>query len=174
MSKTTTDEEQRQSHRPGEPHATGTATLEGKYLTFHLGPEVYGIDIIKIREIIGIMPITPVPDMPDDAKGVINLRGRVIPIIDLRRRFAMQETPATDRTCIIVVEVVNGDHRHRTTGIIVDSVAEVATIKDAVIEEPPALSSGPDTSFILGMAKLDDGVKILLDIDRILGRQQSP
>lgn len=166
-----TTEQQQRDNRAGEAHPTGTAGLEGKYLTFNLGAEVYGIDIIKIREIIGIMPITAVPNMPDHVKGVINLRGRVIPIIDLRLRFAMQETAATDRTCIIVVEVIRQNGQHHTTGIIVDSVSEVATIKEADIEEPPAFNSVLDTSDILGMAKLEDGVKILLDIDLILGKE---
>lgn len=142
---------------------------ENKYLTFNLDGEEYGIGILKIREIIGMMPVTAVPQTPHYMKGVINLRGKVIPIIDLRLRFAMDEAKPTERTCFIIVETEYGAGRHVAMGIVVDSVSEVLNIKAEDIEDSPAFgSSGVDTSFILGMAKANGRVKILLDIDWIL------
>ena len=142
---------------------------ENKYLTFSLAGEEYGIGILKIREIIGVMAVTAVPQTPHYVKGVINLRGKVIPIIDLRLRFAMEEAEHTERTCFIIVEIEYGSGRHVSMGIVVDSVSEVLNIKAEDIEASPAFgSSNVDTSFILGMAKSNGKVKILLDIDRIL------
>lgn len=140
----------------------------GKYLTFSLGSEEYGIGIVKVKEIIGMMPITSVPRTPDFMKGVINLRGKVIPVIDLRLRFSMPETDYTERTCIIIVEIM-GVSRDITIGIVVDSVSEVLNIKDEEIEKPPEFGSRLNTEYILGMAKLEGGVKILLKIDKVLG-----
>lgn len=151
----------------------GSQAREGKYLTFSLGGEEYGIDIIKIREIIGMMPVTAVPKMPGYLKGVINLRGRVIPIIDLRLRFEMAAAAATERTCIIVVEIGFGGGRRLVVGIVVDSVSEVLNIKGDEIENTPAFGAALDTNFILGMAKINGGVKILLDIDRILRPEEA-
>ena len=136
---------------------------EGKYLTFVLGSEEYGIEIIKVREIIGIMDITTVPQTPDYMKGVINLRGKVIPVIDLRLKFSMSEEEYTQETCVIVVEV-NNTH----IGIIVDSVSEVQDISGSEIEEPPVLGKGVDTNFILGMGKVKEKIIILLDIEKVL------
>jgi purine-binding chemotaxis protein CheW len=129
--------------------------------------EEYGIGILKVKEIIGMMPITPVPKTPEFVKGVINLRGRVIPVIDLRLRFRMPTTDYTERTCIIVVEVDSSSGKIQM-GIIVDSVSEVVNIKSGEIEDPPSFGTTLDTDYILGMAKVDGGVKILLDIDRVL------
>lgn len=140
---------------------------EGKYLMFTLAGEEYGVSILKIKEIIGMMPITSVPQTPEFVKGVINLRGRVIPVVDLRLRFLMDSTDHTDRTCIIVVET-GGDVGTVQMGIVVDSVSEVLTIKGNDIEEAPKFGAKLDTEYILGMAKIDGGVKILLDIDRVL------
>lgn len=140
---------------------------EGKYLTFSMNGEEYGIGILKVKEIIGMMPITPVPKTPEFVKGVINLRGRVIAVIDLRLRFRMPTTDYTERTCIIVVEVGTSTGKIQM-GIIVDSVSEVANIKSGEIEDPPSFGTSVDTDYILGMAKVDGGVKILLDIDRVL------
>ena len=149
-----------------------TATIEtvgaGKYLTFSLSAEEYGLSILKIKEIIGMQPITPVPQTPDFVKGVINLRGKVIPVIDLRVRFGMPAVDHTDRTCIIVVEIKNAD-RDVLIGTVVDSVSEVMNIKSGDIEATPDFGTRLDTGFILGMAKMEGGVKILLDIDRVLG-----
>ena len=152
------------SHHPAE-------TREGKYLTFHLDKEGYGIGIRKIKEIIGMMTITPVPRTPECVKGVINLRGKVIPVIDLRLKFGMAELGYTDRTCIIVVEV-EGDSGTLLVGILVDSVSEVLNIKGGYIEDSPAFGTGVSTDYISGMAKTEGGVKILLDIDRVLHREE--
>ncbi len=140
-----------------------TSAHEGKYLTFVLGSEEYGIEIIKVREIIGIMDITNVPQTPDYMKGVINLRGKVIPVIDLRLKFSMVEEKYTQETCVIVVEV-NNTH----IGIIVDSVSEVQNINGSEIEEPPSLGQGIDTNFIIGMGKVKEKIIILLDIEKVL------
>ncbi len=140
---------------------------EGKYLTFTIADEEYGIGILKIKEIIGMMPITSVPQTPDYVKGVINLRGKVIPVVDLRRRFGMEEIAYTDRTCIIVVEI-QGESGMVMIGIVVDSVSEVLNIKGEEIEATPAFGTRLNTDYILGMAKMEGGVKILLDIDRVL------
>ncbi len=148
------------------------ADREGKYLTFNLGEEEYGIGILKIREIIGIMPITSVPRTPECVKGVINLRGKVIPIIDLRLRFRMEPMEYTDRTCIIVVEI-NARENTIQIGAIVDTVSEVLNIKAEDIEDTPAFGTSLDTEYILGMAKVSGGVKILLDIDRVLNTEES-
>lgn len=140
-----------------------TKSLEGKYLTFVLGKEEYGLKILSVREIIGIMDITTVPQTPIFMKGVINLRGKVIPVIDLRLKFGMEEIDYTKETCIIVVEV------HDTMmGIVVDTVSEVVDIKDADIEPAPSFGSSISTDFILGMGKIKDKVKILLDIFKVL------
>jgi len=147
------------------------ADREGKYLTFALAEEEYGISILKIREIIGIMPITSVPRTPEFVKGVINLRGKVIPIIDLRLRFGMGPMEYTDRTCIIVVEI-NAQDITIQIGAIVDTVSEVLNIKAEDIEDTPAFGTSLDTEYILGMAKVSGGVKILLDIDRVLNSEE--
>jgi len=143
------------------------ADKEGKYLTFTMAEEEYGIGILKIKEIIGMMSITTVPQTPEFVKGVINLRGKVIPVIDLRARFGMDTIDYTDRTCIIVVEIEGGSEVV-LIGIVVDAVSEVLNIKANEIEETPTFGTELDTDYILGMAKIEGGVKILLDIDRVL------
>jgi len=140
---------------------------EGKYLTFSLANEEYGIGILKVKEIIGMMPITPVPRTPAYVKGVINLRGKVIPVVDLRLKFEMEEMGYTERTCIIVVET-RGQLGSVLVGIVVDSVSEVLNIRAADIEEAPAFGARLNTDYILGMAKMNGGIKILLDIDKVL------
>ena len=144
-----------------------TANREGKYLTFTLADEEYGIGILKIKEIIGMMQITTVPQTPEFVKGVINLRGKVIPVIDLRLRFGMESIDYTDRTCIIVVEI-QGIIQTVQIGIVVDSVSEVLNIKGEEVEDTPTFGTKLNTDYILGMAKMEGGVKILLDIDRVL------
>ena len=206
---------------------------EDIYLTFKLANEEYGIDILKVKEIIGLMPITVLPQTPEFVKGVINLRGRVIPVMDLRLRFGMEPMRYTDRTCIIVLEVQNvqmekcwevkncgkiecpayenrdrrcwiisgtycrdeiqgsfrekieacrgcdfykNAHKQRsvnTLGVVVDSVSEVLNVKTEEIEDVPNLGTQISTEYITGMAKADESVKILLDIDQILGREES-
>ena len=147
------------------------ADREGKYLTFTLGNEGYGISILQIKEIIGMMSITPVPQTPDFVKGVINLRGKVIPVVDLRLRFGMGAMDYTERTCIIVVEI-EGDSGTVMMGIVVDSVSEVLNIKSEDIEDTPTFGTKLDTEYILGMAKMEGGIKILLDIDRVLSANE--
>ena len=140
---------------------------EGKYLTFSLAGEEYGLGILKVKEIIGMMPVTSVPRTPEFVKGVINLRGKVIPVIDLRLRFGMEAVEYTDRTCIIVVEI-SANTGIMMMGIVVDAVSEVLNIKEETIEDTPGFGSEIDTNYILGMAKTEGSVKILLDIDKVL------
>ncbi|MGM0383363.1 MAG: chemotaxis protein CheW [Thermodesulfobacteriota bacterium] len=147
------------------------ADREGKYLTFALDNEEYGIGILKIKEIIGVMPVTPVPQTPEHVKGVINLRGKVIPVIDLRLRFGMDAIDYTERTCIIVVEIASSEGTVQI-GIVVDSVSEVLNIKGEDIEDSPTFGTTLNTGYILGMAKMEGGVKILLDIDQVLKSEE--
>ena len=140
---------------------------EGKYLTFALAHEEYGLEILKVREIIGYMDITAVPQTPHHVKGVINLRGQVIPVIDLRAKFGMDTAEVTEETCVIVVEITQGGRTFQT-GIVVDHVQEVLDIAGGDIEDAPQFGSSVDTDFILGMGKIGDSVKILLDIDKVL------
>ena len=140
---------------------------EGKYLTFQLAEEGYGIGILKVREIIGMLPVTPVPQTPMFLKGVINLRGQVIPVVDLRLKFGLMEEEYTERTSIIVVEV-KGLSNNIPIGIVVDMVSEVINIQAEEIEPAPTFGSSIDMNFILGMAKTEGGVKILLNIDQVL------
>lgn len=135
----------------------------GKFLTFFLAGEEYGIEILKVQEIIGVMTITSVPRTPEFIRGVINLRGKVIPIVDLRTKFGMQSIEQTDETCIIVVQV-----RNVKMGIVVDKVSEVSNIESENIEAPPSFGADVDTNFILGIGKSQGRVKLLLDIDRVL------
>lgn len=143
---------------------------EGKYLTFILAGEEYGIGILKVKEIIGIMAITAVPQTPDYMKGVINLRGKVVPIVNLRVMFGMEAIDYTEKTCIIVVEITNNGQKVMI-GILVDSVSEVLNIKGTDIEDTPNFGSRLNTNYILGMAKTGGRVKILLEIDHVLSDQ---
>ena len=147
------------------------AEREGKYLTFTLAEEEYGIGILKIKEIIGMLPVTSVPQTPDFVKGVINLRGKVIPVIDLRLRFGMGEIDYTERTCIIVVEIA-GQAGTVLIGIVVDSVSEVLNVKGDDIADTPTFGTKLNTEYILGMAKMEGGVKILLDINQVLSSEE--
>ncbi len=148
-----------------------TTLTTGKFLTFTLKEEEYGIGILKVKEIIGMMPVTSVPRTPEFIKGVINLRGKVIPVVDLRLKFAMEAIDYTDRTCIIVVEIDSADATV-LIGIVVDAVSEVLNIKESEIEETPQFGTSLNTDYILGMAKMEGGVKILLDIDKVLSQQE--
>ena len=150
---------------------SATIIKSGKYLTFTLEEEEYGIGILKVKEIIGMMPVTSVPRTPDFVKGVINLRGKVIPVVDLRLKFTMGEIPYTDRTCIIVVEI-DSDAATVLIGIVVDAVSEVLNIREEDIEDTPKFGTALDTNYILGMAKMEGGVKILLDIDKVLSQEE--
>jgi len=144
---------------------------EGKYLTFCLAGEEYGISILKVKEIIGMMPFTVVPQTPKYIKGVINLRGKVIPVVDLRLKFSIEAAEYTERTCIIVVEIT-ATGRTILMGIVVDSVSEVLNIKAADIEATPSFGTKLNTEYILGMAKAGGSIKILLDIDKILSVEE--
>lgn len=139
----------------------------GQYLTFSIGPEVYGIEILKVQEIIGMMPVTKVPRTPDFVRGVINLRGKVIPVIELRKKFEMEQREDTSMTCIIVVQVATST-QSITMGIIVDEVAEVVAIAKEQIEPAPQFGAGVRTEFILGIGKIGSKVVILLDVDKVL------
>jgi len=139
----------------------------GKYLSFALGGEVYGLEILKVQEINGIIDVTRVPRTPDYVRGVINLRGRVIPVIDLRAKFEMEQIADTERTCIIVVQL-DRDEGRTTMGIVVDDVSEVMTITEEQISPPPEFGDGVDADIIIGMGKLESQVVILLDIQKVL------
>ena len=156
-----------------EPHQHESINgniLAGKYLTFTLGNEGYGIPILKVKEIIGIMRITDLPNLPSYLKGVVNLRDRVIPIMDLRLKFSMHPQDNTERTCIVVVEVMQPTGAI-LLGLLVDGVSEVVNYTGEEIEAPPALGSDQGGRYILGLAKRNDQVKILLDIDRVVSNE---
>ena len=153
------------NHQDGQEALT---SLAGKYLTFRLGEEDYGLEILKVQEIIGLQEITTIPRTPAAFRGVINLRGKVIPVVDLRQKFAMETAAASRKTCIIVVQISAGTDGNRIMGVIVDEVSEVLTIGSEEIEPPPDFGPGIETGFILAMAKTRGGVKLLLDLDRVL------
>lgn len=138
--------------------------LGGKYLSFFLDKEEYGLMILKVQEIIGMMPVTPVPQMPHYILGVINLRGKVIPVMDLRAKFGMMPIEHTSETCIIVVQSAGTE-----MGVMVDKVSEVLDIPESAIEDAPAFGAAVSTDFLLGLGKTQDSVKLLLDIDCVLG-----
>lgn len=142
----------------------------GKYLTFHLHREEFGIRVLKVREIMGIQEITAVPQTAAHIKGVINLRGKVVPVIDLRVKFGMAAEEYTHRTCIIVTQV-QGEAGPVLIGVLVDGVSEVVNLTDAEIEDTPDFGGDVSTQYLLGMAKVKGKVKILLDIDRVLSTQ---
>jgi purine-binding chemotaxis protein CheW len=169
----------RQNLRVGEIKMTTTAEIAspasstkvaaaGKYLTFLLGHESYGIRVIQVREIIRLSNITAVPQLPPHVRGVINLRGRVIPVMDLRLKLGMPGAEGTDQTCIVVVHVKLADGRNAAMGLVVDGVEEVANIASADIEETPSFGADLSTPCILGMAKIKGEVKILVEIDRLV------
>ena len=160
---------------PNEPQSStalppALSGLAGKYMTFKLAEEVYGFEILKVRELIGLMQITRVPRMPDFLRGVINLRGKVIPVIDLRLKFGMPPGESTDQTVIIVVQCAVAG-RDLTMGVLVDQVLEVLSIDVGQIEPPPSFGvDAMDTEFILGVGKAEDRVIFLLDIARVLSQ----
>ncbi len=147
------------------------ANLE-KYLTFRLGNEEFGIKILKIKEIIGLIDITPMPQAPEFVKGVINLRGKIIPVIDLRLRFGMESKEYDEKTCIIVVEILISDSQTTFIGIVVDSVSEVINISSKDIEMPPQFGTSVNIEFISGIAKVKNKVVLLLDIDKVLTQEE--
>jgi purine-binding chemotaxis protein CheW len=152
---------------------TPTATLSnrakaGKYLTFSLGHEYYGIEVLKVREIIRMLDITAVPQMPHYVKGVMNLRGKVIPVIDLRLKFQLERAETTERTCTVVVQIMHSSGTTTQMGIIVDGVEEVINITESEIEDTPNFGVSLPTHHFLGMAKIKGAVKTLLDIDHVI------
>jgi len=155
---------------PNDSAGTATAARAearaGKYLTFFLAREEYGLEILKVHEIMGVMPITRVPRTPSFVRGVINLRGKVIPIVDLRAKFGMDEAPASAENCIIVVQAHGAQ-----TGVMVDRVSEVSDIAESQVEDAPSFGNDVQTDFLLGIAKSADRVRLLLDIERVLSSQ---
>ncbi len=146
---------------------------ENKFLSFQLGTETYALEILNIREIIGLIDITPLPQTPEYVNGVINLRGRIIPVVALRPRFGLATVEHDEATCIIVVEVGGKDGADSCQiGIIVDTVSEVCNIPKERIEQSPKFGCSVDTEFIMGMGKLNDQVIILLDIERVLSGEE--
>jgi purine-binding chemotaxis protein CheW len=150
---------------------SGQNTLAGKYLTFTLQRESYGIRVLQVREIIRLTDITAVPQMPAYIRGVINLRGKIIPVLDLRMRFGFPDTGHTDQTCIVVVQVKLPGGKTVSMGMVVDGVEEVLNIAEADIEETPDFGAQLDTDYILGMAKIKGSVKALLDIDKVIAAE---
>lgn len=150
------------------PGATQKGFAAGKYLSFQLSKEEYGIAILRVREIIGMVDVTPLPRTPDFVRGVINLRGRIIPVIDLRRKFGMAPAEATNETCVIVVDVGRDAESAFRVGCIVDTVSEVLTIGAEHFEATPRCANAVG-DYIAGLAKLKDRVLILLDIERVIG-----
>jgi len=156
---------------PASALAPTTDERAGKYLTFMIGKEEFGVGVLKVREIMGIQDITAVPQTPPYLKGVINLRGKVIPVIDLRLKFGLPSMDYTQRTCIIVVQVKSGSTL-LMMGIVVDEVCEVITMGSGEIEDTPDFGASVATNYILGMAKIKGKVKILLDINEVLTSQE--
>ncbi len=143
-----------------------TRAVAGKYLTFRLGAEEFGLEILKVQEIIKMMDITKVPRTPPFVSGVINLRGKVISVVDLRLKFELETRATTEKTCVIVVQITRGEGK-LILGLIVDEVSEVLDIAANQIEAPPEFGAAVDTAFILGMGKVGKKVVMLLDVDRI-------
>jgi purine-binding chemotaxis protein CheW len=146
---------------------TDNKTKTGRYLTFSLGQESYGIPVLNVREIIRLCAITPVPRMPTHIKGVINLRGTVIAVLDLRAKFQLSVGDYSDRACIIVVQLNGPDGSKNLMGAIVDAVEEVVQLSDDTIEPPPDFGGAPDTQYIMGVTTSTGSVKTLLDIEKI-------
>ena len=144
-----------------------TSSMAGRYLTFKLGPEIYGIEILCVQEIIGLMPITRIPKVSEYIRGVINLRGKVIPVMSLSRRFGVPDRDDTSLTCVIVIELAR-DSGTVTMGIVVDEVSEVINIHAENIESPPDLGGASGDTFLRGMGKVDGKVVILLDMAHVI------
>jgi purine-binding chemotaxis protein CheW len=158
-----------------EPHPealeaanNGLADLAGKFLTFVLAEQEYGIEITKVREIIGVLDITPVPQTSEFVRGVINLRGKVIPVLDLRLRFGLPYREPDARTCIVVVASLNDAGQPVLMGLVVDQVSEVVNVAAGEVDPTPDFGTDMDVSYLLGIAKVAGGVKILLEIDKVI------
>lgn len=159
--------------QPGPPEIppSGIGKRAGKYLIFHLGTEEFGTEVLKVREIMGLQDITTIPQVPSHVKGVLNLRGKVIPVIDLRLKFGMASQEYTPRTCIIVMRTRQADEE-MMVGMIVDGVVEVLNLTASDIEDTPDFGPGVVTPYLTGMAKIKGRVKILLDIDHVLSSNE--
>jgi len=142
-------------------------TQKGRFLTFKLGDEVFGLEIKYVTEIVGIQPITKIPEVPEYVKGIINLRGKVISVIDVRIKFKKEPIDYNERTCIIVIDIDD-----MSIGLIVDEVSEVLTIKDEDIVPPPSYKTGFENEYIKGVGKYKDGVKLLLDSNKLLTNKE--
>jgi purine-binding chemotaxis protein CheW len=154
--------------------ANGTATTDNaeRYLTFRLADTTYAVGVLKVQEIIGAMAITAVPGTPAHVRGVINLRGRVIPVVDLRTRFGMPALPDSDRTCIVITQV-SGPRGEATVGVVVEDVAEVVDLPAAIVEEVPEFGLEIRTDYLTGVARREQDVVLLLDIDTVLTREEA-
>src|SRR5688572_969465 len=150
---------------------THSTFSSGKFLTFTLADECYGVEVLKIREIIRMQKITPVPQMPEHVKGVINLRGKVIPVVDLRIKFNLPAAEATERTCIIVVDVDSGQGVNQLLGLIVDAVEEVLNVTESEVEPSPDFGTRLSSECCLGIARIKDSVKTLLDIEKVVSSE---
>lgn len=142
-------------------------TQKNKFLTFILGDETYGLEIKYVTEIIGFQEFTRMPELPDYVRGIINLRGKIIPIMDVRLRFKKEPKVYTDRTCIIIVDI-----KEISIGLIVDGVSEVLTIKDEEIVDPPSLGKDFNHRFIKNIGKAENGIKLLLDCEKLLAEEE--
>ncbi len=151
-----------------EKSSAGVQPVSTKFLTFRLGAESYGVGVLRVREIIRLADITPVPQMPAYVKGVINLRGKIIPIVDLRLKFGLINVKDTEQTCIVVVQVKQTTGVFNLMGLLVDAVEEVANIASTEIEQTPDFGANVQTDYILGMAKVKGSVKTLLDMDKVI------
>ena len=151
--------------------ASSTDPRSGKYLTFRLAREEFAIQVLRVREIMGMQDITAVPQTPHYMKGVINLRGKIVPVIDLRMKFGFPEVEATPATCIIVVQLNSGSEL-LLMGLLVDAVSEVLSFAASDIEDTPAFGNGVTTPYLLGIAKMKGSVKILLNIDEVLSTSE--
>jgi len=154
-------------------NSKATSSHTGKYLTFFLGRESYGLPVLRVREIIQFVAPTPMPQLPPHIKGVINLRGKVVPVIDLRLKFGMEPKAGSEQVCIVVVQVTATDGSLKSTGMIVDGVEEVALVSNQEIEPAPDFGGGHSTNYIQGIAKVRGGVKTLLDVDAVLSEDSS-
>lgn len=151
-----------------EPTVRPAQSLAGKYLTFFLGAESYGLPVIKVREIISFLPPTHVPQLPEHVEGVINLRGKIIPVLNLRRKFGLSAGEPSKRTCTVVVQIQSASKSEALIGLVVDGVEEVAQISAADLEPTPEFGPGAATHHILGMAKVKGVIKTLLNLDQVI------
>lgn len=154
-----------------DDNSTQSSFTSGKFLTFTLADECYGVEVLKIREIIRMQKITPVPQMPEHVKGVINLRGKVIPVVDLRVKFNLHAGEATERTCIIVVDVDGGQGVNQLLGLVVDAVEEVLNVSEEEVRPSPDFGTHLSTECCLGIARIKDSVKTLLDIEKVVSSE---